>query len=620
MMASGPPLGALPSDGPEICSPPPATEVSIKMSHSRGPLLLGALLLASSGCYQGHSDVPDVPDDDTGAATVDPSAASQTDPSDPDTTSPTNPSTPTGDSTSEPLCPGNTPPAAPTVLTPDPGRIDITAANLSITGSAFTDPDPGDTLGGVEVEILRVRKGVVSERVWHAELPGPTPPTISLADGEFDDGDDTALKEWEDHVVRMRYRDDHADCSDYSPWSSDLLFRTDDGSTALFDDTVVRDFYLDIPPDSFAAMNAEAKPPGCVPYSRSYQTGTLRFEDQTFFGVGIKVKGGCGSSRDMTGKPSFKINLEWDDPNLPGCPAERRLMGEKSFTFNNGVQDNTATHERLGYSMFRDAGVPTPRIATVRVFVNDELWGVYQHVETIDRRFLSRWFESKEGMMYEGTYWCDLVSANLPPDDVTDSTCLSREFDPNVCSVPDPEGDPLDYSPLRAMITRVEALPDGEFYPAITEIFDFDALLSTWATESIIAHWDNYAFKIKNNYRVYHDPISDRWTLLSTGIDQTFNQEQDPWEVEATLAVRCLQEPDCEAAFAARLAELNDQFEATDLAGRATFIYNQISPLIMEDPRKEYSFETFQQRHQDLLNFIAGRPAGIRNWLTMRGF
>ena len=170
------------------------------------------------------------------------------------------------------------------------------------------------------------------------------------------------------------------------------------------------------------------------------------------------------------------------------------------------------------------------------------------------------------------------------------------------------------------MITALEALPDGGFYPAIADIFDFDKFLTTWAVESYIAHWDNYAFKIKNNYRIYHDPVTDRWTLLSTGIDQTFNQEQDPWGVEATLAVRCLQEPACEAAFATRLAELNDQFEATDLAGRATFIFNQISPLIMEDPRKEYTFEVFQQRHQDLLDFIANRPAGIRNWLTMHGF
>jgi hypothetical protein len=600
------------------------------MVYSRGLLLLGALLSVTPACYQGFS----ADDEDTGtgvgptAATTGPTTGSPTSsptssptatPSDPDPDT-TSPSAPTSDDTGGPICPPNTPPAAPTIMTPGPDRLDITAANLSISGSAFSDPDPGDVFGGVEVEILRVRKGAVAERVWHAELAGVAPPFVTLANGEYDDNDQTALEEWEDHVIRMRYRDERAECSDYGPWSQGLEFRTDDGSTVLFDDTVVRDFYLDIPPASWTAINAEATPPGCVPFSRSYHPGTLRYEDQTFLHVGIKIKGGCGSSRDLSGKPSFKVNLSWDDPNLPGCPAERRLLGEQRFTFNNGVQDNSASHERMGYSIYRDAGVPTPRIATARVFVNDELWGVYQHVETIDRRFLSRWFESKEGMLYEGTYWCDLVSGNLPPDDNTDSTCLSREYSPGPCTVPDPDGDPLDYSPIRAMITQVEALPNGSFYPAITEIFDFDAFLTTWAVESIIAHWDNYGFKIKNNYRVYHDPATDRWTLLATGIDQTFNQEQDPWGVEGVIAVRCLAEPACEAAFAARLHEVNDLFESTDLAGRAAFIYNQISPFVMEDPRKEYDFATFQQRHQDLLNFIAGRPAGIRSWLTMHGY
>lgn len=368
------------------------------------------------------------------------------------------------------------------------------------------------------------------------------------------------------------------------------------------------------------AIDAEAYPPGCVPFKRSYHPGTLRYEDQVFPGVGIKIKGGCGSSRDLGGKASFKVDLEWDDESVFGCPAERRLLGETHFTFNNGVQDQSASHERVGYSIFRDAGVPTPRIAHVRLFVNDELWGVYQHVETIDRRFLSRWFESNDGMMYEGTYWCDLTSNNLPPTDDDDSACLTREFSPNPCSTPGPGADPLDYALLRAMIEQVEALPDGGFYPAITGIFDFDAFLTTWAVESVIGHWDNYAFSIMNNYRVYHDPTTGLWTLISTGIDQTFDDELDPWGTSGVLASRCLAEPDCEAAFAARLHEVNDRFESTDLAGRATFVFDQISPHIMEDPRREYGLGTFQARHQDLLDFIAARPDQIRDDLAAHGY
>lgn len=562
-----------------------------------------------------------------GAACGDPPANESTDtnsgePATGTTTTPTTTTTATAPTTGEGSstgvsCPVNGEPAAPTVLEPAPDRIDVVPSALTIVGSAFTDPDPGDAFGGVEAEIWRFKDGAATKRVWHAEVDAAAPPTLTLADGTFDEGEE--IKEWTDYAVRLRYRDEHGACSSFGAWSEDLVFRTDDGSSILFDESVVRDFHLEIPPESWAAINSQAIPPGCVPWQREYYTGTMRYEDQTFGGVGIKTKGGCGTSRSLDKKASFKVNLEWDDPEVAGCPGERRLLGEKSFTFNNGVQDRTATHERLGYALFRALGIPAPRLAHVRLFVNGELWGLYQHVETIDRRFLSRWFASKEGMLYEGTYWCDLIPQNLPPGE-DDSGCLTREFSPGPCSTPDPAGDPLDYSLLTELVGKIEALPPGGFYPAVEEFFDFDRFLTTWAIESVIGHWDNYAFEIKNNYRVYHDPSTDRWTLISTGIDQTFEKDQDPWAAQGVLAARCLQEPACEAAFAERLHEVNDFFEGFGLEDRAKAVFEQIAPLVMEDPRKEYDMQTFVNRYEQMFEFFADRPARVRQWLMGHGF
>lgn len=557
------------------------------------------------------------------AAPADTASTSTTAGSDADagTTAAPTTTTPTGDGSSStgPVCPANAPPARPEVLAPLAGRIDVIPDELVIAGSAFVDPDAGDQLGGVEAEIWRVKNGAVDKRVWHADVAGDAL-ELRLADGSFDDEDDQTLEAWKDHVVRLRYRDDRGPCSAPGEWSADLQFRTDDGSSALFDPDVIHDFYLEIPPASWQAINAEANPPGCVPFSRSYHTGTLRHGEHSYPGVGIKIKGGCGSSRDLGGKASFKINLEWDDPAVAGCPGERRHLGEKSFTFNNGVQDSSASNERLGYPLFRALGVPAPRAASVRVFVNDELWGLYTHVETIDRRFLSRWFSSNDGMLYEGTYWCDLVPGNVPPAD-EDSYCLTREFSPGPCSSPlAPGADPLDYDLLRELTAQIAALPPGGFYPAVEEFFDYDRFLTTWAIEAVIDHWDNYAFTIKNNYRVYHDPGTGRWTLISTGIDQTFEKDQDAWGVEGVLAARCIAEPACEAAFAARLDEVNEAIAAMDLPARAAELFTQLSPAIMEDPRKEYSFQTFVGAHEALQNFLAGRPDRIRDQLSAHGF
>ena len=170
------------------------------------------------------------------------------------------------------------------------------------------------------------------------------------------------------------------------------------------------------------------------------------------------------------------------------------------------------------------------------------------------------------------------------------------------------------------MIEQVEALPPGGFYPAITDIFDWDRFLTTWALESYIAHWDNYHFNIKNNYRVYHDPTTQKWTLISTGIDQTFKQDQDPWGIDGVLARRCRNEPPCEAAFAARLAEVRDALSAMDLTAQANAIYQQLTPFVQEDPRKEYGMNAFMNEHQQILNFVQGRAQRITQYLTAHGY
>jgi hypothetical protein len=519
------------------------------------------------------------------------------------------------------LCADENPPAAPSLLDPGQGRMDVRADNFSISTSAFSDPD-GDAYAGIQAEIWVVNEsGDPVERVWYARVDGDTlPAAITLADGTFE-GSATigALDEWQDHSVRVRHLSiTAAGCTAGGLWSDDREFRTDDGSTIIYDDTVIRDFYLDIPPESWGPINDEALPPGCVPYERNYYTATLRFEDQVLEGVGAKIKGGCGSARDLGGKAGFKVNLEWDDPAVAGCPDSRRLHGIKSFTFNNMVQDPSLSHDRLGYAFYRAMGVPVPRAAPVRLFVNDEFWGIYMNLETVDRRMLSRNFESARGMLYEGTYWCDLEMSNIGDDD---SGCLTREFSADACDPDDPDGDPTTYDPLRAMITELDAIPDGGFYPAVTGVVNFDHFLSMWAVEAILAHWDGYVYDIINNYRVYHDPVTDLWTVIPSGIDQTFQSGGlDPWSVYGKIAGRCLAEAACEAAFAARLDQALDVFEGMNLSAAVWQIQQDMQAILQVTPGREFDFGSFSNVHSQTQSFISDRPAFVRDAMANHGF
>ncbi|MEZ4367638.1 MAG: CotH kinase family protein [Kofleriaceae bacterium] len=513
-------------------------------------------------------------------------------------------------------CEGSALPAAPVVWSDAVGRIDVLGADLRMTASAYVDAD-GDPLATREYELWELDDaGALDDRAWIASVTDPAA-EVTLADGWFVNGA-TDLAPWQRYGVRARDVEQHGACAQPGPWSELVSFRADDGSTALFDETQIREFRLELSAETITALNAQAFPPGCVPFERDYYPGTLIYDGVRYEGVGVKTKGGCGSARDFGGKPGLKVSLDWDDPAVPGCPPDRRIGGQKTLTFNNHVQDPSAAHERLGYALYEAAGTPVSRAATVKIYVNDTYYGLYLNLESINRRFLERRFASKGGMLYEGTYWCDLLDGSIAEDD---SGCLTREFRPDACSgEPDVGADPLSYEPMYAFIDRLDALAAGDFYPAITEVVDFDAFLAAWAAEAYMAHWDGYNFNIINNYRFYHDPSTDLWTLLPTGIDQTFGGDIDPWAVSGRIAVACRADAECEAAFAAKLAEVNALATTMDLPMRAAAIRDQLRPIIEADAGRGPNLGGFDGAHGNLQNVLAGRAAQVTQHLANHGF
>ena len=386
-----------------------------------------------------------------------------------------------------------------------------------------------------------------------------------------------------------------------------------DESDELFRSTAVRlpealdepfeTLWLEIPETSWARIDDEALA-GCAPHNRSYYPGTIRFRDADYPDSGLRVKGGCGSSRTLDGKAAFKAHLSWDDPNVPGCAETRRYKGLKRFTFNNQVEDASYVHERIGYDFLARLGVPVPRAAPVRLHVNGELWGLYLNVETIDRRFLSRHFESKDGMLYEADYGCD----------IGELSCFEPKFKTDECDEPR-DGDPTDATPLQELHRRLAGVPGDDFYPAIERVFDFDTFLSLWAAATVMGYWDGYP-NDPNNYRIYHDPSEDRWSLVPTGTDQLFEKNVDPFHPVGMLAKRCLADSDCNAVFRARLETTLDLFEDRNYPAMVRAIARQIEADVEADARREISMEEWRAGLEQTIAYMQRRPGEIRELLA----
>lgn len=409
---------------------------------------------------------------------------------------------------------------------------------------------------------------------------------------------------------------------------------TVDDSAYMFDQTVIRELALEIPPDSWASINAEAGVDLEDPHDlstwwsicqyqlwpRAYYAATLEFEGQRFEGVGVHVKGGCRSSRLLEQKPALSINLEWDDPAVDGCPAQRRVHGLKKLVLNNMVEDPTYIREALGYRLMRQLGVPAPRTAYYKLTINGEYVGLYLMVEASTRQFFERWSDEGDGMAYEvGHPYCA-----LEPGDVGAGGCFEQEFRTGPCYTADADDDPRDWTLLEDLAARIQALPAGDaFDAAFAEVFDRQRYLGARGAAVALHHFDSMFWNTENNYAVYHHPPSDRWTVFQQGLDTSMSElfVPDPitWTTVNRVDELCDASATCRASYLERIEAALQIFESAAFADEATRLHALLWPDIADDPRRQYvdapGIETdaeFLQAYQDLRAWMVTWPGRVR--------
>lgn len=352
-------------------------------------------------------------------------------------------------------------------------------------------------------------------------------------------------------------------------------------------------FDLDLPAESLAALRGAP---------REYAPATLRYRDEVYPGVGVRLKGEA-SFRPLGDKAGFKVKLD-------EFSAGQRLRGLRRLTWNNAVQDPTFLAERLASEFARAAGVPAPRANSALVFVNGEFYGVYTNLETPDKVFLGRWFESDDGNLYE-EHGRDLVAG---AEGVF-------ELETN-----EAENDRSDLAMFIAVLDRVT--PES-FDAEIAAVLDLDEYLRFAAFEALVGHWDGYCFGggPRNNFRLYHDPATGWFHFIPGGMDQTMQpaspppltaawvapvDEVQPFEVFGRVITLCLQSPTCQRRYAGALAQLSDQYEAMDLVARAATMAAQVRADVRADVLKpgDDAYTDYAQGVQR--DFIARRPAAVR--------
>ena len=283
----------------------------------------------------------------------------------------------------------------------------------------------------------------------------------------------------------------------------------------LFTETAVRCFRIQIDPIEWENLKKD---------NRTYVRASVTVGDETFKSVGVRLKG-QGSFRPLEDKPSLAVKFdEFTD--------DQKFCGLTKVMLNNASQDRSYLSEYVCTSLYRDAGVPVGRVTFARVELNGRDLGFYVLIEAMNKTFLRQHFRNPNGPLYEA-YAKD----------------IDRPLDHD-------SGPPTDQADVKRLVVAARS-PVASRMAALDDVLDIDNFFSSLAVCMLIAQHDSYALN-RNNYRLYREPDSHRFTMIPHGIDGSFTQNTisvfPPLARILTRAV--LEPPEGMARYKERLATL----------------------------------------------------------------
>ena len=365
-----------------------------------------------------------------------------------------------------------------------------------------------------------------------------------------------------------------------------------DDATPLFDSTVIREVHITMAPVDWKTLKANYM-------EDTYYPANFQWADQTIENVGIRSRGN-GSRSGV--KPALKVSFDKYE--------KQKFLGLTVLALINMVQDPPMLRDWISMQVFRKMGSPAPRSAFVKVFVNDEYYGLYLAVEAIEKPFLARNFDDNDGWLYDYEWASEYHWEYMGPDPVLypQFQLQTNKTKPNFEAVAD-------------MLKKLQATSPETFIADMAPLVNIDNLLLHVAIEVYIAEMDGFVGDVgTNNFYMYQGSQDPRFLFIAWDKSATFSWTGYPiWRHmdENLLIGKALQVPELRLAFLQYLLIIRDTVggEGGWLDQTADFAINLIRQTGLEDPNKPYSNGEFEYsldvvkffvkaRHEDVLRQI----------------
>lgn len=371
-------------------------------------------------------------------------------------------------------------------------------------------------------------------------------------------------------------------------------------SADFFDDTRLQDISLTVAAKDWSALQEHYQDNTYYPADFVWNDIKLR--------IGIRSRG--RGSRSAV-KPNLHLNFDKE-------VKKQRFLGLESANLNGNNQDASTLHTLISFKVFTHLGLPTPRLAMARLFLNGEYFGLYNLVEEIDEHFLERNFGESTGFLYE-----------YEPNRVFNFEWLGSDpalYSPLLFEPANHEDDP-NPQPIVEMISAINFSSDADFVDAVSKYINPELYLTHVAIENVLTEIDGILGGVygMNNFDFYRFNGGNLSQMIVWDKDLTFGQPER--EILAgvesnVLARRLLAIPKYRSIYVNALVNA-----ATLLGGKdgwadqeVTRLYELVREAALSETHKQCidagrifpcGAAQFEQGIKDLRSFIATRSGFV---------
>jgi hypothetical protein len=174
----------------------------------------------------------------------------------------------------------------------------------------------------------------------------------------------------------------------------------------------------------------------------------------------------------------------------------------------------------------------------------------------------------------------------------------------------------------------------SNFMEGLSTVADTDELLRVFAVQAVITDWDGFA-GTRNNYKLYHDLVTNKFVILPWGTDQTLGYQDDVYypnwsyalnhtnsnRTRALFMIRCEDDPtDCYTKYLAAVDSAQMTLANLSLSTSIDTWEVQIQDAVAADTHKlgYYDDTMFHLNVDAVRQYVTARPACVSQLLAKK--